>query len=587
MVCLCLKLQCFQEFYYLDILLLYVTLSQTNFVTVIKDFPQGPLKSRWIQQAKLTPGDTSSDHSFRSALSWIENCISTHPRCGAGTERPLPSRILELDRRDSASDEVRLLVTSDEFARYACLSYCWGKDQVFPKTTIENLEERCKGILVSALPATIRDAIAFTRKLGLRYLWVDCLCIVQNDPLDWRRESAQMANIYQNSYITLAAAMSADAQGGLFSCASPDNVAHLFTHTDSRGTSNEVYTRWSVPHNYFWNDTGIDQNWGDSDQLPLFHRGWAFQERLLAPRVLSFRSNELVMECMTENVCECSFADDNPGFPKAVFADTLENLETGSENAIDKWAKLAEEYSEMVLTFGSDKLPAISGIAKFIQQRTNATYLAGLWSERLLPNLCWSVESLEKRPLEWRAPSWTWASVDAAISFHAGLAYLEPDVSIIGYHCQTADGDSTGAVTSGFIAVSGTLHDEFKLSMDTIGIVREPEAFGFDSKDDLESFLGDTCAPLFWIRLLRPDPDEKSYCLILKETKIDIRNVPRFKINDTMSRDGTRIKGVHPYAMERVGLCVIHDTVNDGYRAIIKGKYPNIMSGNKKTIVII
>jgi hypothetical protein len=146
------------------------------------------------------------------------------------------------------------------------------------KTTHETINEYCKEIAVSALPTTFRDTIAYARRLGLRFLWIDSLCIIQDDATDWQRESSQMANIYRNSYITLAAAKSTDGQGGLFSTASSRSFAHLLTYTKPNGTAANAYIRCQLSHCATWSDRNMEQ-------LPLFRRGWAYQERLLSPEM--------------------------------------------------------------------------------------------------------------------------------------------------------------------------------------------------------------------------------------------------------------------------------------------------------------
>ncbi|PQE20746.1 heterokaryon incompatibility protein [Rutstroemia sp. NJR-2017a BBW] len=91
-------------------------------------------------------------------------------------------------------------------APYACLSYCWGTDlDNNVKTLKANLKQHLDGILISVLPKTIQDAVLVCQRLGIRYLWVDALCIIQDDEEDWENESIQMCDIYSGSHITIAA----------------------------------------------------------------------------------------------------------------------------------------------------------------------------------------------------------------------------------------------------------------------------------------------------------------------------------------------------------------------------------------------
>src|SRR4051812_38755607 len=106
-------------------------------------------------------GHTASDQSFQTVSSWIRHCTMNHPMCGPGAAGPLPTRILDLQAGDLDREYVRLCITRNELERYACLSYCWGNPDTIMKTTESTLEDHCKGMRVSLLPATFRDAITF------------------------------------------------------------------------------------------------------------------------------------------------------------------------------------------------------------------------------------------------------------------------------------------------------------------------------------------------------------------------------------------------------------------------------------------
>jgi hypothetical protein len=178
--------------------------------------------------------------------------------------KPLPNRVLDVRMTSSISDTVRLCLTSNSPAHCACLSYVWGDKSSVVKTTNKTIDEYCRGIPVLDLPITIRDAITAVRKLGLRFLWVDSLYIIQDDHLDIEREINQMGNIYKNSYITLwAGKYSDERRERLFSDGSfkyPDvNIDSNLVTTDTRRPS------WSGSHD--WKS-----------------RGWMFQEVALSPR---------------------------------------------------------------------------------------------------------------------------------------------------------------------------------------------------------------------------------------------------------------------------------------------------------------
>lgn len=109
----------------------------------------------------------------------------------------------------------RLYVTKGEKESYICLSHCWGDFQPI-RTTTTNIEDHKKSIPWQFLPQTFQDAIDLTRFLSIRYLWIDSLCIIQDDRDDWAKESAAMASVYGNSYLTISATAAANCSKGLY-----------------------------------------------------------------------------------------------------------------------------------------------------------------------------------------------------------------------------------------------------------------------------------------------------------------------------------------------------------------------------------
>ena len=139
---------------------------------------------------------------------------STFPLCQRAEIEPLPTRVLDLGSGGTNEDPA-LVETSGLTARYVCLSHCWGRSQCI-KTTRSTYDKWKSGVPWSMLPRTYQDAIVITRRLGIHYIWIDSLCIIQDDSADWERESSQMASIYGNSFLTIAATFAADGNGGCF-----------------------------------------------------------------------------------------------------------------------------------------------------------------------------------------------------------------------------------------------------------------------------------------------------------------------------------------------------------------------------------
>ncbi|KAK3948811.1 heterokaryon incompatibility protein-domain-containing protein [Pseudoneurospora amorphoporcata] len=313
---------------------------------------------------------TARDGSWNQALKWMENCRS-HPLCNAvqtTLQDKWPARLVAVG---TAGDTyVRVCETSrDGFAKepYMTLSHCWGKNGVPIRLLEENYARFLDGIQLSELPNTFRDAIELTRKLEIPYIWIDCLCIIQDSPgnQDWTRGSAKMQEVYRNSFLNLAAGASSDSNGGLFKRRYPLSVVP-----------------WSVP---------VAEN-----------------EQLLARRALTFGQAELHWECSTCQASE-SFPD---SYEKHVFTNlwmmetgifrpAWENLLNGKLVDTDRqrvWNRLLKTYTRRSLTMPSDRLVAISGLAEQLSSRwSGITYLAGLWSYRLIHGLLWGHEDR----LEW------------------------------------------------------------------------------------------------------------------------------------------------------------------------------------------
>ena len=145
---------------------------------------------------------------------WIERFDQEHKYCHSEQLPVLPTRILDVGDPESTGN-VKLLETNGTRGQYIALSHCWGASNSF-LTTRDTLESMHNGFLPDQAPATFRDAIALTRCLRIRYLWIDSLCIIQRDKEDWNRESSRMGDVYRNAYLMVAAANAADDAEGFF-----------------------------------------------------------------------------------------------------------------------------------------------------------------------------------------------------------------------------------------------------------------------------------------------------------------------------------------------------------------------------------
>lgn len=203
---------------------------------------------------------------------------------GKGLRR-LPARVLDLRPPKGTSSNSPQL-TEEFCGPYIALSHCWGKTRHII-TEKNNIESHKKGIPVQHLPKTLQDAIVLTKGIGLRYLWIDSLCIIQDDINDWKNEAAKMADVYRNAYCTIAAAGSKDDEEGIFIKRSEQDVCVL---------------RYNAANTY------IAATYAEDDvaamlelhKSPLSNRAWTLQERLLSQRTIHFTTSRVIWECQSK-----------------------------------------------------------------------------------------------------------------------------------------------------------------------------------------------------------------------------------------------------------------------------------------------
>jgi hypothetical protein len=230
----------------------------------------------------------STKEAILALKSWIETCLTSHPACTAA-QRTLPTRVL-----DVSSNDPSFYVSLEENEPYAALSHCWGKSPLI-QTHQNTLQDRICGIPWNSLSRTFQDAIVTTRELGLRYIWIDSLCIVQDDPEDWARESGRMASIYEGAQVVLAASDAMDGHDGFLGRRSNENPSprSIFQGIKDDGNPYSIRIRKGDYHRWY-GDALPPRSRAQADPSPLSTRGWAFQERLLATRYVQFRSQELI-----------------------------------------------------------------------------------------------------------------------------------------------------------------------------------------------------------------------------------------------------------------------------------------------------
>jgi hypothetical protein len=307
-------------------------------------------------------------------------------------------------------------------AQYVALSHCWG-GEVSTILTTETLTLFKSALPYSSLSANFQDAIKITKELGIQYLWIDSLCILQNSKLDWECESKKMGTVYQYATLTISAETSQRSSDGILkrNLASPPTLGSALLRVFPKDMDGaEVFVERQEP---------------DEETLrllqtcsPLSRRGWVLQERVLSPRILYYGDKNIFWRCRTG----VESADGLPAGNRthsnrdpelsAVFHDDHGSASRfGADNiewVLKEYYNLVMEYSRRQLTVDSDKLPAFSGLSQLLQPTIDSTYLAGLWSGDLNHGLLWHQEIGSCKHVQpYRAPSWSWAVTNQPVIY--------------------------------------------------------------------------------------------------------------------------------------------------------------------------
>jgi hypothetical protein len=356
-----------------------------------------------------------ADYASRCAKQikgWLNTCTQNHTNdCVRLGSSVLPKRLIHFE--DSPRTERLVLVNHFEDApRYVALSYCWGREENF-KTVSTNLPDMERGIPYAELPQTLKDVFQMVRLLGFQYLWIDALCIVQDTTArEWETEASKMGDVYANASLVLSAMASPSVQSGLFP------KAEGFSEEQREAFHNIMRTCRTM--------TQAEWHSIIKDNFPLLCRGWAFQERLLARRIVHFTVMELIWECTNDRRCEC----EDEGVA-ARLAGGINNMNSAlrecriqptPEKSRLMWRECVKSFSKRDLTMLKDRLFAINGIASYIRgpdpTAYNTQYFHGLWKDSMPWDLLWYCDqtSLLKASKS-RTPTFSWSSVDCGIEW--------------------------------------------------------------------------------------------------------------------------------------------------------------------------
>ncbi|KAK8191029.1 heterokaryon incompatibility protein-domain-containing protein [Phyllosticta capitalensis] len=410
--------------------------------------------------------DATMKDSLKQSIQWarghITECANQHDQCdirnginldgSTGGTSVNPSRLIDVSPDGMPGLDVKLRdhtsLPSGKPLEYAALSYSWGTYKPDCMTTDATIEKNLDCMPWESLPSTFQDAVEITRGLGLKYLWIDSVCIIQGNTKDWSQEAGKMFDVYKGAKVTLAALFGYNSTSGLRDSTINEQSKILAHLQMGQQSTCPIFIR---RHHYLSHNYGQTPHHSEGNLIaPLLTRAWTYQERIVSPRVLFFTEGEVVYHCAATVACECGSASftwersiwnvaEKTSIFGAIFdvlrPETSSHIEEESQSSSNdkrlsvvqsRWRRIiVEEFVRLDVTNPRDRLPALGAIAEMFQlARPTSRYLAGLWSDSLIDDLTWTPYH-EKRPSSHRKratrpfdlPTWTWASLQSDIIY--------------------------------------------------------------------------------------------------------------------------------------------------------------------------
>lgn len=465
--------------------------------TASQDFSYRPINHRLLE------------HTLQHARGWLETCLRDHPKYSE-VPKYTPKRLLEISRSFDGSPSVTIVEDCAPTA-YAALSYKWGGIHE-PRLTRSRLHGATASALqfdLEALPKTIADAVKVSEAFGIKHLWVDALCIIQDDGADKATEIGQMSQIYRHATVTILASRANSTSEGFLHCrhgkGCHENATESFLskcnfqlpyRTSSGEQSSIIITKHGDVHQH---------------KEPLDARGWAFQEALLSPHIISYGKFRTVFHCSHLAQSEVyRFSDNGNLIPDSdittlrrhvreisskhytgsnrehnqqgpdhnrpvngsvsVMTDNVarhrmipQGYEWNRTSALQEWSILVRPYTKRELSNPRDRLNAAAALAEVFAIYLKDGYVAGFGRSDLLKALLWTQRQrwwgMQRRPTEYCGPTWSWGSIMGEVSLKYRPNFCrDRDLQILHCHAKLVD-DATkfGAVDSGFLKVRGKI----------------------------------------------------------------------------------------------------------------------------------
>ncbi|KAI3326456.1 HET-domain-containing protein [Xylariaceae sp. AK1471] len=366
--------------------------------------------------------DITSQTYFDILRQWLEDCdinhTGCHPEVAETSPIRVPTRLIDLGEKDPQNvhlvETQRNQISQVRHFRYIALSHPWGDKAEHSHycTTRQNITRHKAGIDIDVLPRTFKDAIQATRKLGVRYLWIDSLCIVQGEDGDFEDEAKHMETVFSSAYCVIAATCASGASSGFLKSRQDRKVVKL-----ERPRESPLYVCDS-----------IDNFQRDVIEGPLNKRGWVLQERALARRTIYFAKNQTYWECGEGVRCETLARMRNnqaallgdPKFPKVA-------TDSSKGGRIRLYELLYKQYSTLHFTRSYDRPLAIAGLEQRLIRAFNTQGGYGVFARYFGRGLLWQRDVIltphAMKPIQfpmsqqYKVPSWSWMAYEGAITF--------------------------------------------------------------------------------------------------------------------------------------------------------------------------
>jgi Heterokaryon incompatibility protein (HET) len=383
----------------------------------------------------------------------------------------LPSRVVDIGEREDSP--IRLHINQNGTrGQYAALSYCWGGDQPY-KTTNSNLNSYTHELASNIFPKTLSDAIKVCREVGIRYIWIDALCIVQDDQKDKAKQISHMGRIYKDATFTIMVASARSVYEGFLGNAKVDAPAAKLPFHIDEDSFGAVFVRSCYNSPYFL------------DKEPIFNRAWTLQEMLLPSRILMFDSYQVTLKCgeydflpAMDTYLDLELPINSKASPEYGILQnfhlerlakeydgnaflTKEDIDgftaRGYSRQSQIWTSLMAEYSRRDISVINDRYPALAGVTEELQKIWDGEYAAGFWKGSLVQHLGWvgGVNNEEFGGRKWKSrlegPSWSWMSHPSSISIDPVAV---TDVKVLGCVTELASIDQPfGKVKKGILVL--------------------------------------------------------------------------------------------------------------------------------------